>query len=92
MDCMNIWDPPPVSEEEQARRAAIPWRPLEDLYMVPKTKRALAEGRCVDCGAALVVLDTYQVACPTPGCGYAFNYWHWPLLTAPLPPGDPGQG
>ncbi len=55
---------------------------------MPKTKQPLAVGRCVDCGAALVVLDSYQVACPTPDRGYEFNFWHWPLITAPLPAED----
>ena len=73
-------------DQEQARRAAIPWRLLKDLYVVDVTKRALAAGRCVDCGAALVVIDTWERECPTPGCGYAFNWYHWPLITAPLPP------
>ncbi len=31
-------------------------------------------------------IDTWQRARATPGCGYEFNYWHWPLITAPLPP------
>lgn len=58
--------------------------------MVHVTKRALEHSVCPDCGQAI---DTWERACATPGCGYTFNYYHWPWITVPLPPeGEPTPG
>lgn len=66
--------------------AAIPRRMLRDLYLVRKAKDALASGVCPDCGRELEVVDTWERACPDPACGYTFNYYQWPWVTAELPP------
>lgn len=62
---------------------AIPWRMLRDLELSRRVKKALAAGLCPTCGSVLRVLDTWERACP---CGYRFDYYHTPLITAPLPP------
>lgn len=69
-----------------ADQARMPRHLLRDLYMVRVAKRALERGVCPDCGQALEVIDTWERACPTPGCGYTFNYYQWPWMTAPLGP------
>ena len=68
--------------------ARIPEAMLQDLYMVRKAKQALAKGLCPDCGQVLEVVDTWERACPAAACGYTFNYYHWPWITAELPPED----
>ncbi len=75
-----------LPEEDRARLAAVPMRLLKDLYIVDGTKRSLSRGRCPDCRAVLQVIDTWERECPTAGCGYAFNLYHWPLIAAALPP------
>lgn len=67
-----------------ADQARIPRALLRELYMVQVAKRALEHGGCRDCGRTLEVIDTWERACPTPGCGYTFNYYHWPWITAPF--------
>ena len=34
----------------------------------------------------LEVIDTWERACPDTVCGYTFNYYHWPWITADLLP------
>lgn len=67
-----------LSEDERTRMAAIPRRTLKDRYLVDKAKRALIQDRCPDCRTALTVVDTWERECATPGCGYTFNWYHWP--------------
>ena len=72
--------------------AAIPTGLLRDLYMPRKTKRALTLGMCPDCGRPLEIIDTWERACPDSRCGFTFNYYHWPWVTAALPPeGEKGN-
>jgi len=58
---------------------------LRDLYMPRKTKAALAMGLFPDSGKGLEVIDTWERGCPDKGCGYTFNHYHWPWITAELP-------
>ena len=65
-----------------ASLVAIPTELLADLELPDAAKDALATGRCPDCGKELQVLDTWERTC---ACGYTFDYYHTPLITAPLP-------
>jgi hypothetical protein len=67
-------------------KAAIPRSMVRDIYMPRKTKAALVQGICPDCGRTLEVVDTWEGACPDPDCGFTINYYHWPWVTADLPP------
>jgi len=58
---------------------------LRDLYMPRKTKAALASVSVPIAGKSWRSSDTWERACPDKGCGYTFNYYHWPWITAELP-------
>ena len=70
----------------QRAAGAIPRDMLRERFMPRRTKVALALGLCPDCWNELEVIDTWERACPDQVCGYTFDYYHWPLMTAPLPP------
>jgi len=68
--------------------SALPRDLLRDVYMPREAKAALAIGICPDCGKELEVIDTWERTCPDKACGYTFNCYHWPWITAELPPED----
>lgn len=55
--------------------AAIPRHLLDEIYLVAIAKDALAAGVCPDCRRPLLVIDTWERACPDPVCGDSFNLY-----------------
>ena len=53
-----------------------------------RTKGALAVGVRVGGQSVLQVIDTKERSCPDQACGYTFNFYEWPWVTAPMPPED----
>jgi len=78
------------SKGDRSAHSGDPQRPAADLYVPRKTKAALAVGVCLDCDRDMEVIDTWERLCPDKGCGYTFNYYHWPWITAKLPPEEGG--
>lgn len=74
---------------DDASRAAILRATLRDFYVPRRTVAALVKSVCPDCRRELEAIDTWERACPDPSCGYTFNYYRWPWVTATLSPEDP---